>query len=265
MIRTLIATGRKDVSKHFTISPFFDDGALKLKLSIKPSLSSEKRYEKHYAGCEVFIRCADRYKAQTIKAGRLEKLMGKTGEYVFEDFSQEHDPKIQVRIVNPDTKQIQADTRPHDLPGSGKDKGKRSLIIVRECEVPKHELYKVEWPDESPRPIMYLNNREHGSIKSTLLRDAAFWPIIKPAVLRSVLNIIFTEGLHLEKNAKGTRFPLSGCSSASTSGGTLIRPPPEAPTPLPCKTTGSTNPSITSPGRSSFPANGPLKNNNAPS
>ncbi len=203
MIRTLIATGRKDVSKHFTISPFFDDGALKLKLSIKPSLSSEKRYEKYYAGCEVFIRCADRYKAQTIKAGRLEKLMDKTGEYVFDDFSQEHDPKIQVRIVNPETKQSQADTRPHDLPGSGKDKGKRSLIIVRECEVPKHELYKVEWPVDSPRPIMYLNNREHGSIKSTLLRDASFWPIIKPAVLRSVLNIIFTEGLHVEKNAKG--------------------------------------------------------------
>ena len=202
MIRTLIATGRKDVSKHFTISPFFDAGELKVKLSIKPGLMEEKRYEKYYAECEVFIRCADRYKAQTIKAGRLEKHIERTAEYVFDDFSQEHDPKIQVRIVNPETKQIQADTRPHDLPGSGKDKGKRSLIIVRECEVPKHELYKVEWPEDSNRPIMYLNNREHGSIKASLLRDPAFWPLIKPAVLRSVLSIISNEGLHLEKAAK---------------------------------------------------------------
>ena len=203
MIRTLNATERKDVSKHFTISPFFDGGSLKVKLSIKPGLTKEKRYFKNYAECEVFIRCADRYKAQTIKAGRLDKLIEKTGEYMFDDFSQEHDPKIQVRIVNTDTKQIQADTRQHDLPGSGKDKGRRSLIIVRECEIPKHELYKVEWPEDSSRPIMYLNNLEHGSIKATLLRDAAFWPLIKPAVLRSVLNIIFRDGLHLEKSAKG--------------------------------------------------------------
>lgn len=202
MIRTLIATGRKDVTKHFTVSPFFDEGALKMKLTIKPGLTSEKRYAKYYADCEVFIRCADRYKAQTIKAGKIQKLIDKTGEYIFEDFSQEHDPKIQIRIVNPETKQIQADTRPHDLPGSGKDKGKRALIIVRVCEIPKHELYKVEWPEDSQRPVMYLNNRAQGSIKSTLLRNEVFWPLIKPAVLRSVLNIIFNEGLHLEKTAK---------------------------------------------------------------
>ena len=202
MIRTLIATGRKDVSKHFTISPFFDGGTLKIKVIYKTGITSEKRYEKHYADCEVFIRCADRYKAQTIKAGKLQKLHGKTSEYVFDDFSLEHDPKIQVRIVNPETKQIHADTRAHDLPGSGKDKGKRSLIIVRESEVPKNELFKVEWPEDSNRPILYLNNREHGSIKSTLLRDATFWPLIKPAVLRSVLNIIFNEGLHLGDSDK---------------------------------------------------------------
>lgn len=200
MIRTLISTGRKDISKHVTVAPYFDAGTLKVKVSFKPSLTAEKRYDKTYVDCEVFVRCADRYKAQTIKVGKLSKLLERTCECVFEDFSQEHDPKIQIRIVDLETKQIHADTRPHDLPGSGKDKGKRSLIIVRECDIPKNELYKVEWR-ETARPILFLNNRVQGNIKSYLLRDAAFWPLIKPAVLRSVLSIIFNENLHLDKGS----------------------------------------------------------------
>lgn len=196
MLRRLKSPGRKDISREVNVVPRFEQGKVAATISFV-NHALLKGLHKH----EVFIRCTDRYRAQTIPAGPLADF-GAPRDFTFDDFSKDHDPKIQVRIVDGGTKRIHADTREHDLPGSGPNpKGKRSLVIIRESDHLEGELFKVEWKETSDRPILFLNNRHQGQIKSVLLKDGAFWPLVKPALLRSVLSIIFSEGLHTEASS----------------------------------------------------------------
>jgi len=166
--------------------------AVKLSFPNKDALSEFTEYE-------IFLRCTNRYKSQTIKAGPLGEFEG-IGTYTFDEFTTHHDPDIQLRLVNLQDKRIVADTEEHGLPG--RDKGpsaKRSLIVVNEGDEPQSELFKVEWKEVSPRPFLYLNTTSHGEIKTTLLRDPAYAALIRPAILRSVLTIILLKGLHTDE------------------------------------------------------------------
>lgn len=195
MLRRFRSANRKDISRSVSLRPELLNGKVAVKLSFpnKDTLSEFTDYE-------IFLRCTNRYKSQTIKVGPLSEFDG-TRTYTFDEFTTHHDPDIQLRLVNLQNKRIVADTEEHGLPGHDKGPGvKRSLIVVNEGEEPESELFKVEWKEVSPRPFLYLNTNSHGGIKTILLRDPAYAALMRPAVLRSVLTIILSKGLHTDES-----------------------------------------------------------------
>lgn len=195
MLRRFRSANRKDISRSVSLRPELHNGKVTVKLSFlnKESLSAFAEYE-------IFLRCTNRYKSQTIKAGALREFEG-TKTYSFDEFTVHHDPDIQLRLVNLQDKRIVADTEEHGLPGHHKGPGaKRSLIVINEGEEPESELFKVEWKEDSPRPFLYLNTKSHGGIKAILLREPAYAALMRPAILRSVLTIILLRGLHTDES-----------------------------------------------------------------
>jgi len=193
MLRRIRSAGRKDITRLVKLAPGFENDKVAVTVSF-PDISRLS----DFLECQIFIRCSDRFKAQTIP-GTLLSDFGGTETYVFEEFRKDDDPSVQVRLVDPASKRICADTDERNL--VDETTGKRSLIITRETKDLKNELFRVEWREGTRRPVLVLNNSAHGDIKTKLLRDAAFALLVKPAVLRSVLSIIFTEQLHTNEDS----------------------------------------------------------------
>jgi hypothetical protein len=195
MLRRLKSTSRKDISSCVKLLPETDNG----KFAVTMSFVMAERLQE-FKGSQIFLRCTDRYGSQTVEGGAVEAFEGNQ-RFIFDEMLGEHDPEVQLRLVDPGTKRIVADTVKHGLPGLGSGPGaKRSLIIVIQGPELVNELFKVEWKEVSPRPVLYLNSRQHSGIKSILLNDPSYSGLIKPAILRSVLTFILTEDLHVDES-----------------------------------------------------------------
>lgn len=192
MIRTLNCTARKDITRLVEITPTTDEGHLQVAVRLLPGLDKEiEGFENH----AVFVRCSDKRRAETIKEPKAKRLTREAVLFEFHEFGPDHDPKVQVRIVDLETKLILGATKDKDLPGSGESQGKRSLLPVRKDPQLEHELWRLDWRDAKP---ILKYNPNHPSAKQFLLKDPRYTSVIKPAILRSVLSHILSLQLHNE-------------------------------------------------------------------
>jgi len=192
MIRTLNCTSRKDITRLVDINPTTDDGFLKVSVKLLPGLEKEIPDFSNFA---VFIRCSDKQRAETIKEPKASKLSRESVTFEFHEFGPDHDPKVQVRIVDLETKLIKGATKDKDLPGSGESQGKRSLLSVRKDPQLEHELWRLDWRDAKP---VLKYNPSHPSAKQFLLKDDRFTSVVKPAILRAILMHILSLQLHTD-------------------------------------------------------------------
>lgn len=192
MIRKLNCTNRKDVTQYIELTPDATQGYLRVTVRIKESV---RRLIPDCDNLAVFIRCSDRQRAETIKETDAGRLLKGTVTYEFKEFTTDHEPKVQVRLVNSATKLIIGATKEKDLPGSGESQGRHSLLPVRAEPELKHELYRIDWRDEK---AFFKYNPNHPDAKTLLLKDHRFSPVVKPQILRLILTQILSLRLHVD-------------------------------------------------------------------
>jgi len=192
MIRKLNCTDRKDVTPHVEVTPNVESGFVQVTVRIKESI---KRVIPNYDSLVMFIRCSDQQRAETIKELDIAQSITNPRTFEFKEFTTDHEPKIQVRFVNPETKLIIGSTKEKDLPGSGESEGRSSLLPVRAEPELKHELYRIDWREEK---AFFKYNPNHPDVKSLLLKDGTISPVVKPQILRYILTQILSLKLHVD-------------------------------------------------------------------
>lgn len=192
MIRKLNCTDRKDITQHVELNPNAANGYLQVTVRIKDSI---KRLIPNCEALAVFVRCSDRQRAETIKVPDASRLLGDVITYEFKEFTTDHEPKVQVRLVDTATKLIVGATKEKDLPGSGESQGRHSLLPVRAEPELKHELYRIDWREER---AFFKYNPNHPDVKTLLLRDQRIAPVVKPQILRLILTQILSLRLHVD-------------------------------------------------------------------
>lgn len=192
MIRKLNCTDRKDVTQHIELIPSAALGYLQVTVRLKESI---RKVVPGYEALAVFIRCSDRQRAETIKEPNANRLLNGAITFEFKDFTTDHEPKVQVRLVDASTKLIIASTKEKDLPGSGESQGRHSLLPVRAEPELKHELYRIDWREER---AFFKYNPNHPDAKTLLLKDQRISPVVKPQILRLILTQILSLRLHVD-------------------------------------------------------------------
>jgi hypothetical protein len=192
MIRKLNCTDRKDVTQHVELTPDATHGYLRVTVRIKESV------RRIIPGCDnlaVFVRCSDRQRAETVREIDARRLLKGPITYEFKEFTTDHEPKVQVRLVDASTKLIVGATKEKDLPGSGESQGRHSLLPVRAEPELKHELYRIDWREER---AFFKYNPNHPDVKTLLLKDQRISPVVKPQILRLILTQILSLRLHMD-------------------------------------------------------------------